>query len=680
MLWFLATYQTRLRRSAPWALLGLLALSLRLIYLHQIHHAPTFNLLLGDAEIYDQWARRIAAGDWLGDQVFYQAPLYPYFLALAYKFLSPSLLAIRILQAILSSLACLLLGRSVELFFSRRTGLITAALLALNPLSIYYDLLIQKSVLDTFLLSALLWSLSHILDLPHRRRWPLALGLFTGLLALNRENALIFAAILPVWFLLHHRAQSVRFLLSRLALYLLGLLLILCPVTLRNYHLSGEPHLTTSQLGPNFHIGNNPQSTGLYVPLVPGHSDAAFERQDAFTLAAQALGHPPSPAQVSRYWLGQAFQFIGENPLAWLRLTGFKLLLIANRIEVPDTEDLYTASDVSPLLRILLGMGHFGILLPLALSGLILHWPHRRRLAPLLLLLLSYIVSLSLFYVMGRYRYPLVILLLPLAATGLLEWAQRLTRRSLRPLLPAAAVLVFAAIVSHWPLLSVAGARSIGYCNYGILLKNADRPDLAAEYFQRSIAAADNSESRFHLGILLLQRGQSDQAAGHLQQAMSQIPSAPAAYYLGHALRNLQQPEKAAEQFRLSMRLDPRFASAKISYAALLTARKDFAPARKLLEEAVALEPDNANARVNLGIALMGLEQFSQAADQFQIARRLEPQAADIPYNLGVALLKSGQPAPAAEAFQQALKLTPADSPKLPQIRAMLQQALSGKP
>ncbi len=36
---------------------------------------------MGDSRAYDEWARRIAAGDWIGREVFYQAPLYPYFLA-----------------------------------------------------------------------------------------------------------------------------------------------------------------------------------------------------------------------------------------------------------------------------------------------------------------------------------------------------------------------------------------------------------------------------------------------------------------------------------------------------------------------------------------------------------------------------------------------------------------------
>src|SRR5512147_587828 len=55
---------------------------LRLGYLVQIDAIPLFYHLAGDGRTYDEWAQRIAGGDWLGTGVFYQAPLYPYFLGI----------------------------------------------------------------------------------------------------------------------------------------------------------------------------------------------------------------------------------------------------------------------------------------------------------------------------------------------------------------------------------------------------------------------------------------------------------------------------------------------------------------------------------------------------------------------------------------------------------------------
>ena len=54
---------------------------------------------MGDSRGYDEWARRIAAGDWLGRDVFYQAPLYPYLLGVIYAVAGRHLLLVRIVQA-----------------------------------------------------------------------------------------------------------------------------------------------------------------------------------------------------------------------------------------------------------------------------------------------------------------------------------------------------------------------------------------------------------------------------------------------------------------------------------------------------------------------------------------------------------------------------------------------------
>ena len=61
--------------------------------------SPFFDVLLGDAHGYDEWARRLAAGDWIGTEVFYQAPLYPYFLGVVYAIFGRDLLIVRIVQA-----------------------------------------------------------------------------------------------------------------------------------------------------------------------------------------------------------------------------------------------------------------------------------------------------------------------------------------------------------------------------------------------------------------------------------------------------------------------------------------------------------------------------------------------------------------------------------------------------
>ena len=80
---------------------------------------------------------------------------------------------------------------------------------------------------------------------------------------------------------------------------------MLLPVAVRNYTVGGEFHLTTSQFGPNFYIGNHAGARGLYEPLVAGRGNAEAEREDATRLAEAASGRSLSPEEVSAYWSSQ---------------------------------------------------------------------------------------------------------------------------------------------------------------------------------------------------------------------------------------------------------------------------------------------------------------------------------------------------------------------------------------
>ena len=84
--------------------------------------------------------------------------------------------------------------------------------------------------------------------------------------------------------------------------FALGVALLLGPVVVRNYAVSGAVYLTTSQFGPNFYIGNNAAADGSYVPLRFGRGSPEFERVDATELAERAEGRTLTPGEVSSYW------------------------------------------------------------------------------------------------------------------------------------------------------------------------------------------------------------------------------------------------------------------------------------------------------------------------------------------------------------------------------------------
>ena len=339
-----------LRRAA---VIFAVALAVRLVHVWLLSRSPYYTALLGDAKGYDDWARRIAAGDWLGTDVFYQAPLYPYVLGVIYRIAGHSLTAVRIVQAIVGAGSCALLGLAGYRFFSPRVGSVAGFALAVYAPAIFFDALLQKSSLDLFFVTLSLWLTGRLADDTGNRRSWLWLGVAMGALSLTRENALVFVAVILAWVLFGSTTPALSWgtRAGFAATFVAGLALVLLPVALRNYAVGGGFYLTTSQFGPNFYIGNNPQADGTYMALRYGRGAPEYERQDATELAEHAVGRTLTPGEVSAYWTGRAFDFITTRPAQWVALVGRKGALLVNATEMLDTESQESHAEYSWVLR-----------------------------------------------------------------------------------------------------------------------------------------------------------------------------------------------------------------------------------------------------------------------------------------------------------------------------------------
>ncbi len=531
------------------------ALVVRLIHVWQIRNAPFFSVLMGDSRAYDEWARRIAGGDWMGHEVFYQAPLYPYFLGILYAVAGRDVLMVRICQAIIGSIACVWLGLAGRRFFSGRVGLIAGLLLALYAPAIFFDTLLQKSVLDVFFVCLTIWIVSGFVagEGRQRGRW-LALGLGIGALSLTRENAVVLAAVVLVWIVVRDR-RGARERVAAAGAFALGLALVLLPVAARNNIVGGGFYVTTSQFGPNFYIGNNPEADGTYRPLRFGRGSPEYERQDAIELAERAAGRRLTPAEVSRYWADRALDFITSQPAAWLTLLGRKVALLSNAVEVLDTESQESYAEWSTPVRLGAYVGHFGVLVPLAALGVWATWPQRKRLWILYAMAIAYAASVAMFYVFARYRFPLVPFLVLFASAGLASVPRFVRGGSIRrSALALASVLAFA-VFANWSLVSRDLMQAVTETNLGVALQDEGRLGEATDHYRRAIAlSADYAPAYNNMGTALRAEGGLDKAVASYERALALRPDfADAHYNLANALLDQRKPAAAVDHFRAAL-------------------------------------------------------------------------------------------------------------------------------
>jgi tetratricopeptide (TPR) repeat protein len=313
---------------------------------------------------------------------------------------------------------------------------------------------------------------------------------------------------------------------------LAGVAVVLTPVAVRNAYVGGGFYVTTSQAGPNFYIGNNPRADGTYQSLRYGRGAPEYERQDATELAEHALGRTLTPAEVSSFWSGRAFDFIASQPIAWLELTMRKVALLVNAAEVVDTESQESHAEWSLPLRLLGVIGHFGLLVPLACFGIVATWSSRSRLWLLYAMTAAYAVSVVAFYVFARYRFPLVPFLMLFAAAGLVALPDVVRTRAVPGGMKAAAAIAVTAVIANWPILSKSLMIAITETNLAVALQAKGQPREAVNHYQRAIAIQpDYAPAYNNLGVAERASGDVDKAIDAYRRAVAMKPGYPDAHY-----------------------------------------------------------------------------------------------------------------------------------------------------
>ncbi len=566
-------------RTIYWGLFAL-ALALRLFYLIEARDNPFFQGLGLDSRYYDKRAVEILDEGLIGSDAYFMGPLYPHMLALVYAAAGRELLVVRILQALLSALVPVLLFRMGRRLFDPTIALVAGVAAALYGPFIFYT---GSILYTTAAITLILWILDRLTtDVPRAKqfRFHLLTGVLFGLAAVGKGNIALFAPVAGLVLMARETGSLVQRARPAVALAL-GLAMVIGLVTARNYASSGDLVLLTSNGGLNFYIGNGPESSGAYEKpygLDVDH-DPAGRR-----MLEQELGRSLTPTEVSKAWSGRALAFIRAEPGRALDLLARKTTFFFSTFEIPQIESYHFQKRYSLLIRAL--FLPFGVLAPLAVLGVFLCGS--KRTAMLVLFLIVYSGSIVLFFVLTRYRLPVVPVVILFASGGLVAAVRRVKRADFRALLPGvAAALAFAV-----------------FCNvnwYGIS------------------AATGDAQSHYRLGIIASREGRTDDAILEYGKSIELDPNyAKARLNLGEIYAVRGDVEKAAAEFRAGIALDPGYAKPRLNLGLLLYRTGAVAEGEAELQRAVELDPSYAKAWAHLAaIALLeGRADGVQRADR----------------------------------------------------------------
>lgn len=640
------------------------ALVIRLFYLAEVWRCPIFQSPTLDASAYYTLALEFARGHWLSPtgEPYWQPAFYSMVVALWMKLVGTSVFGVKLVQFVLGAVNCSLIYVLGTRVFNRGIGLIAGLAAALYGPMIYFDGELLTPALQIFLNLCALLVLLDAVEKDRAARFALA-GLLIGFSIITRPDALLFLPGALAWTILCLRAtKPVRHVVGVCLVMVTCAVLPVIPGALRNLLVGHDPVLIAYNGGINFYIGNNAREEWTRA-IRPGPDWDLLKEWPRREIPGA------SPSRQSAFFYGRALDYILTHPLAYAGLLGKKTIMYLTGIEGRRNDDQYFYRNYSRLYSVLTFKFRwfafpYGIVLPLALLGILRWRPDRRRTLCYWYLGAQFLGVIA-FFVTSRYRIPAIPVLLLFAAFGATELISLVTRRQWR--------------TTAWPLCALAGSLVLSNANlYAIdhdtqsieadnhlclanILATHGQAKAAEEHCTQSIALNPDYEvSRYFYALFLIAQDRDDEANQQLLECLRITPgSVPAHLTLGELCERAGDPWRALAYYESAARTNSAGITKLASLAEHAYDEKDYRLAEAAIRPVVQIMPDSVQARRTLGVLLIKKGLYNDAIAELQAALKLAPGSADVLIDLAIACDRAGKYDEARTAVQRALRIDP---------------------
>ncbi|MDD5484185.1 MAG: tetratricopeptide repeat protein [Kiritimatiellae bacterium] len=578
----------------------LLALAMHLLLMLDGRNDPTFWRPIVDAHTYHNFACQMADGLYRPNTPYYQPPFFIYLLAAVYFFTGKSMLAAKLVLAVIGSLTpaiSYLIGAGM---FSRRTGIIAGALTACYGPLLFMDLQLLPAGTAALLNTLFLWQLLRSAKNDRGSDWVLA-GIFAGLAAITVPNVLFFLPFTLFWLVYLYIAypegggrRETKMLAGkaggRFLLVLLGTACAIAPVTVRNYAVSGRFTLISHNGGLNFYIGNNRKADET-TAIRPSFG---WENLDKMPMRAEIF----DAVDADRFYFRETLKYIRQNPGHFFRNFSRKIRQATNARELPRNVDIYAFRDYYALLRPLVWrLGSFafpfGIVFPLACWGMLAGLRRSRASLLLAVFIGAYLFSIALFFVAARYRVVVAPALCVLAAYAL-DWRQWARNCSLRSFMPAAAI-VAAAVWANTPIRTPTDHIPFNAEMFNFLalqeINSANYTRAERELREAISIAPDYAPAYNSLGFMRQRQGDLESALAAYREAVRISPDSAESWNgAGSVYEKLGRPDEAEQAYRRAIMLSPETSGPHVNLGRLLYNRERRREAAAALRQAIKLD------------------------------------------------------------------------------------------
>lgn len=477
------------------------AFLIRIIYLFFLKDTVYFDPYImdkHDQKTFILWAEQILKHPFYVDgNVFYMAPLYPYFLAFFYFLTGGNLIGIYIIQILFDVFLYYFVYLLGKYLVNEWVGILACFFCAFYKTFVVYSVSILSDSLITFLYISFITSLYIALNKKKFLYWIIT-GILLGLSALAKPTIGIFLPFLLIGLIIYPEKKIIelelpnlkqKFLIFFILIFISGIVIL--PVTIRNWYV-GKIFVPICSNGPeNWRIGNSSDSIGLFY-------------------------YPKG-------------ELLSPFSLPFWKLFLKKIHLFFTSYEWPQNMNIYLMNELIPFLKI--AFVRFGFIVPFGLFGLILFFKDFKKNFLFITFTLSNVLWVVLFFVVDRYRLPATACF-SISASYLIFWSLNEIFKKKKILLPFILFTlssIFAYIFDTIPgeLLPDENKKIFGYLSAKGIGKDLREKNLRKAY-KKAIdylrILPDDPKSNFLMALVYNDMGYKNEAFFYLKRCLEIDP------------------------------------------------------------------------------------------------------------------------------------------------------------
>ncbi len=378
-----------MRTKKIFFLIFIISLLARIAYIIPLSPAH----LASDSWEWREIAAGILAGKGFGDA--WRSPVYVFFLVFVYKIFGFSVLAVRIVQAIVSAFNAGLIFITGKKIFNKRIGFLSGLIFAFYPYFIFFTGDILAETLYTFFISLSVYTL--LLNFENDSlKTRIFCGVALGLTSLTKGSFPPFFAFVFLWIFIRSKETFFKKIKIAASIFAAAFLTILT-WSVRNCLYYGHFTLVSTG-GASFWLSNNPAS--IKLETVPAQDikgdywDQNFQHwPEMRKKEIEKLGRIEGDKQFKR----EAWAFILSSPVNYLKLMRMRLFHFWR-----------LWPKIAPKRNKLAAKLSSGWILPFGWLGIILSFKrHWRKTVILIFLFATFSFVHMMFFSAVRYRVPI---------------------------------------------------------------------------------------------------------------------------------------------------------------------------------------------------------------------------------------------------------------------------------